>query len=164
MLARRRGQHRLAIDAGVREQQPHGLEGPDDPPFALRRVFRLTEPGAGARIDPARVGGRRHPYPAVFGWRCGEPFERAHARFAHGLAVGHHVRPGDLDEIRGIEEPPDRDLLLERDPARFAVGTVRHFAFERGELHAGRLPPEKRSHKRTFAAAGRWGERRDSNP
>lgn len=130
MLARGGRQHGLVADAGVREQQAHRLERPDDPPLALRGVGRLAQPRAGAGIDPAGIGGRRHPHAPMFFRRSRQRLEEPHPRLAHGFAVRHHVGLGDLDEIGGVEETADGDLAREGDAARFAVGAVEHLAFE----------------------------------
>jgi hypothetical protein len=55
------------------------------------------------------------------GRRCGgQPLEQGDARQPERLGVGADVDLADLDEVLGIEEPADRDLLLDRPASRLA--------------------------------------------
>ena len=139
MLAAQRRHDRLIVDAGVGHQHAEGGERRDRPRLERRHRRALAEPAINREIDPARIGDRRHPNPPL-GLGCrGEPFEKAHPGLAQGFGVGHDVRLRHRDEIGGVEELADGDLMGDRPAPRLTERARQHRLFLVGQPHGSPL-------------------------
>ena len=123
VLAAHRRQHALIVDAGVGKDHAEARQRVRR--ASLERHDRLGLPDAGeaGEVGAARVGDGRHAHAPLRGRCCRQLLEERDARGAQRLAVGADVHLAHLDEILGIEELADRDLLLDRPAPRRA-----HFA------------------------------------
>ncbi len=135
MLTANRRHDGLVIDAGVRHQHAEGAQRVDRALLERRHLRCLAEPAIDGEIEPARIGDRRHPNPALGLGRRREAFEKAHPGLAQGFRVGHDVGLRHRHQILGIEELADRDLVGNRPAPRLAELARQHRPLFSGEPH-----------------------------
>ena len=123
VLAAHRRQHALIVDAGVGQDHAERRQRIGRAPLQRHDRLGLPDLGEAGEIGAARVGDGRHAHPPLRRRCFRQLLEERDARGAQRLGVGADVHLAHLDEILGIEELADRDLLLDRPAPRRA-----HFA------------------------------------
>lgn len=140
VLAAHRRQDALVVDAGVGEEDAKRRHGVRRTPLERHQLAGLADAGVAAEVGAARVGdGRRH-HAAQGLVRGRDALEEGDARGPERLGVGADVHLADLDEVLGIEELADGDLLPDRPLPRPAELAGRHAFFEVGKAHPPRHP------------------------
>ena len=141
VFIRDRSLHGLIVDARVGHRHAELDEGFNGAPFEIEHGLRLTERGRLRKVSAARIGdGRNTHLLLALGSRC-QALQPKHTGLAETFRVGHDVRLGHRNEIRGAEELADRFLvrkrLLRQDPG-LAGQDILFFVVE---LHAGQFIP-----------------------
>ena len=141
MLAFHRRQHALVVDAGVGEDHAERGHRSGGAALEVDDPLRVLDALEAREIGAARVGdGRRHD-PALALGRLGQLLEEGDPRRTERLGVGAQMDLADLDEVLGVEELADRDLLLDREAPRLAELARAHPSLQVVQLHAAPSSP-----------------------
>ena len=87
-------------------------------------------------INAGWVGYGWHQNATGLGSVADKTFEQVDASGPDSFAVCHQVNLRYFNEAFGIEETPDLELLLQREPPWFSVLAGKHILFELCELHS----------------------------
>jgi hypothetical protein len=126
VLAAHRRQHALVVDAGVGEDHAEARQRIRGAPLERHDRLGLPDLRKAREIGAARVGDGRYADTPLRGRCARQLFEKVDARGAQSLGVGADVHLAHLDEIVGVEELADRDLLLDRPAPRRAQLAGQH--------------------------------------